>query len=69
MIQDQEQAKIITFYAANLKQLIIDAHEVDNLEWMDPQTVLALNNERKRMKDALRGWRERERKRLASQED
>lgn len=64
MITTKAQADIIKAYEVALKQTILDAHDVDNEEWMEPSKVFALTLERRRTKEALARWNEKERTRL-----
>lgn len=68
MITTKAQADIIKAYEVALKQTILDAHDVDNEEWIEPSNVFALTKERRRMREAIRAWNEKERVRLFNEQ-
>jgi hypothetical protein len=64
MIETNEEASRVRAYQLALKQTIIDAHSVDNAEWVAASTIFALTKERRRMREAIRAWNKKERARL-----
>lgn len=44
-----------------MKRYIIEAHEDDNIEWVKSSEIFALTKERRRVKDVLSVWKEKER--------
>lgn len=68
MVTTTSQAEILREYEQALKHFIIDAHNRDTLDWMEPKTVMALMRERAKVKRALALWKEKERVRIANED-
>ncbi len=58
---NRSQVEILRSYEQALKRYIIEAHEDDNIEWVKSSEIFALTKERRRVKDVLSIWKEKER--------